>query len=105
MIYGVETETGRDLGSLEQDFVDRLVEEMSSFLLAGRAWTVVRLSHKERTVVVREAPRGQKPSWGGYLPQLLGFEICQEVRQIIVDATDYPYLDAAARAAIETWRG
>ena len=104
VMYGVETETGRDLGSLDQDFADRLVEEMSSFLLAGRAWTVVRLDHKERTVVVREAPRGQKPSWGGYLPQLLGFEICQQVRQIIVDTADYPYLDPAARAAIETWR-
>ncbi|MGB8297553.1 MAG: DEAD/DEAH box helicase [Polyangia bacterium] len=104
VMYGVETETGRDLGSLDQDFADRLVEEMSSFLLAGRAWTVVRLDHKERTVVVREAPRGQKPSWGGYLPQLLGFEICQQVRQILVDTTDYPYLDAAARAAIATWR-
>jgi hypothetical protein len=88
VLYRVETETGRDLGSLDQDFADRLVEEMSSFLLGGRAWTVVRLDHKERTVVVREAPRGQKPSWGGFLPQLLGFEICQEVRQIIVDMVE-----------------
>jgi ATP-dependent Lhr-like helicase len=64
----------------------------------------VRLDHKERTVVVREAPRGQKPSWGGYLPQLLGFEICQEVRQIIVDTVEYPYLDKASFAAIESWR-
>ena len=82
VMYGVETETGRDLGSLEQDFADPLVEE----------------------IVVRGAPRGQKPSWGGNLPQLLGFEICQEVPQIIVDTTDYPYLDPVARAAIETWR-
>ncbi len=104
VLYRVETETGRDLGSLDQDFADRLVEEMSSFLLGGRAWTVMRLDHKERTVVVREAPRGQKPSWGGFLPQLLGFEICQEVRQIIVDTVEYPYLDKTAFAAIESWR-
>lgn len=104
VLYRVETETGRDLGSLDQDFADRLVEEMSSFLLGGRAWTVVRLDHKERTVVVREAPRGQKPSWGGFLPQLLGFEICQEVRQIIVDTVEYAYVDKASFAAIESWR-
>jgi len=77
---------------------------MSSFLLGGRAWTVVRLDHKERTVVVREAPRGQKPSWGGFMPQLLGCEICQQVRQIIVDTVEYPYLDKPAFAAIESWR-
>jgi ATP-dependent Lhr-like helicase len=82
VMYGVETETGRDLGSLEQDFADRLVEE----------------------IVVREGPGGQKPRWGGYLPQIPGFEICQQVRQIIVDTTDYRDPDAAARAAIETWR-
>jgi ATP-dependent Lhr-like helicase len=104
VLYRVETETGRDLGSLDQDFADRLVEEMSSFLLGGRAWTVVGLDHKERTVVVREAPRGQKPSWGGFTPQLLGFEICQEVRKIIVDTAPYPYLDKPAAAAIESWR-
>jgi ATP-dependent Lhr-like helicase len=104
VLYRVETETGRDIGSLDQDFADRLVEEMSSFLLGGRAWTVVTLDHKERTVVVREAPRGQKPSWGGFTPQLLSFEICQEIRNIIIDTTPYPYLDKAAVAAIESWR-
>lgn len=104
VLYRVETETGRDLGSLDQDFADRLVEDMSSFLLGGRAWTVVHLDHKDRKVVVREAPRGQKPSWGGFMPQLLGFEICQQVRQIIVDTAQYPYLDKPALAAIESWR-
>src|SRR5262249_8945172 len=33
VLYRVVTEAKRDLGSLEQDFVDRLVENMSSFLL------------------------------------------------------------------------
>ena len=105
VLYRVETEPGRDLGSLDQDFADRLVEEMSSFLLAGRAWTVVRIDHRERTIVVREAPRGQKPSWGGFMPQLLGFEICQRVRQIVVEDAEYPYVDPASRAAIDSWRG
>ena len=76
VLYRVVTQAGRDIGSLEQDFVDRLVEEMSSFLLGGRAWAVTRVSHDDRAVVVREAPGGQKPSWGGFVPQLLGFELC-----------------------------
>lgn len=80
VLYRVVTQAGRDIGSLEQDFVDRLVEEMSSFLLGGRAWAVTRVSHDDRAVVVREAPGGQKPSWGGFVPQLLGFELCQRIR-------------------------
>ena len=43
-LYRVVTLAGRDLGSLEQDFVDRLVEQMSSFLLGGSAWTVERVT-------------------------------------------------------------
>jgi ATP-dependent Lhr-like helicase len=72
ILYRVVTNAGRDLGSLEQDFVDRLVVQMSSFLLGGRAWSVDRVSHEDRTVIVQEAPRGIKPSWGGFTPQLLG---------------------------------
>lgn len=74
-LYKVQTESKRDLGSLEQAFVDRLVDEMSTFLLGGRAWLVVAVNHDERLVRVRPAPRGKKPSWGGYIPQFLGFDL------------------------------
>ena len=50
LLYRVITAAGRDIGSLEQDFVDRLVDQMSSFLLGGRAWCVERVSHPDRTV-------------------------------------------------------
>jgi len=71
IMYRVQTETGRDLGSFEQAYVDRLVEEMTSFLLGGRPWTVEHVNHGDKTVRVRPAPGGQKPSWGGYIPQHL----------------------------------
>jgi ATP-dependent Lhr-like helicase len=104
VLYRVITETGRDLGSLEQDFVDRLVEQMSSFLLSGRAWFVERVSHDARTVTVKEAPRGQKPSWGGYIPQLLGFTLCQRLRKILVEDGRYPYLSTTAHDVIDSRR-
>jgi ATP-dependent helicase Lhr and Lhr-like helicase len=104
VLYHVESETGRELGSLDQDFADRLVEDLSSFLLAGRAWSVLRIDHQEHKVVVRDAPRGQKPSWGGFMPQLLSFELCQQVRQIAVEDTVYPYADKAAQAVVDSWR-
>jgi ATP-dependent Lhr-like helicase len=95
MLYRVVTEAGRDLGSLEQDFVDRLVEQMSSFLLGGRAWTVERVSHEDRVILVRPAPRGIQPSWGGFIPQGLGFELCQRMKRILTDTVQYPYVDEA----------
>jgi ATP-dependent Lhr-like helicase len=105
VLYRVHTAGGRELGSLEQDFVDRLVEDMSSFLLAGRAWMVERLDHRERAVLVREAPRGRKPSWGGFIPQMLGFELCQRMRAVLIASADYPYLDASAANSLRERRG
>ncbi|MEO8182903.1 MAG: DEAD/DEAH box helicase [Deltaproteobacteria bacterium] len=95
LLYRVVTHAKRDVGSLEQDFVDRLVEQMSSFLLSGRAWTVDRVSHEDREVVVREAPRGGKPSWGGYIPQHLGFEVSQGMRRALTETARYAYVDEA----------
>ncbi len=104
VLYRVATAGGRDLGSLEQDFVDRLVEQMSSFLLGGRAWTVERVSHDDRVVVVREAPGGVKPSWGGFIPQFLGFDLCQRIKRVLTDTVRYPYVDEPGSKHIQEKR-
>ena len=100
----MQTGVGYIVGSLEQAFVDKLVPEMSSFLLGGRAWTVTHLNHEERTVRVVLAPRGKKPSWGGFAPQFLGFEICQQIAEILRLEGSIPYTDASAQAALEQYR-
>ncbi len=105
VLYKVQTETKRDVGSLEQAFVDRLVDEMSAFLLGGRAWLVMAINHDERLVRVRPAPRGKKPSWGGFVPQFLGFDVCQEMKAVLTSDDEYPFLDAKAKAAMTEWRG
>ena len=105
VLYKVQSEAKRDLGSLEQTFVDRLVAEMSTFLLGGRGWMVVSINHEERLVRVRSAPRGKKPSWGGYIPQFLGFEVCQQMKAVLTCDDEYPFLDAKAKEALTEWRG
>lgn len=104
VLYRVVTQAKRDVGSLEQDFVDRLVEQMSSFLLGGRAWTVDRVSHEEREIVVREAPGGVKPSWGGFIPAHLGFEVCQGMKRVLTETTRYLYVDEPGMRHIQTKR-
>lgn len=95
---------GWELGSLEQGFVDRLVEDMSSFLLGGRAWTVERVGHDDRAVVVREAPGGQKASWGGFVSKHLGFELCQKMEQVLTETTRYPYVDERGARRLDAER-
>ena len=103
-VYTVHTASGRDLGSLDQAFVDRLVEDESSFLLAGHAWLVEHVNHKERRVRVTPAPRGKKPSWGAFAPQFLGHELCQKMKQVLVEDTAYSYLHPTAAEVLESMR-
>lgn len=102
--YTVQTPAGRALGTLDQDFVDRLVEGVSTFLLGGRPWAVLQVRHDDRRVVVDAAPRGQQPTWGGYLPQFLGFELCQKMRDVLAGDEAFPYLDEAAAAVLSEQR-
>ena len=102
--YTVQTLGGQPLGSLSQAFVDRLVDRVSCFLLGGRAWAVIRVQHDDRRVHVEPAPRGRQPTWGGFLPQFLGFDLCQRILQVLTSDQPYPYLDAPAAAALAEQR-
>lgn len=104
VLYRVQTATRRELGSLDQAFVDRLAEEMSAFLLAGRPWLVESVNHEERTVRMRVAPAGAKPKWGGYLPQFLGFEVCQRMKLLLTEIIALPYLEPTAAKALQASR-
>jgi ATP-dependent Lhr-like helicase len=102
--YMVQTANGQLLGSLNQGFVDRLVDGVSCFLLAGRPWAVIRVEHTDRRVVVQTAPRGRKPTWGGFLPQFLGFELCQQVLAVLSSDEEYRYLHDSAQAVLREQR-
>jgi ATP-dependent Lhr-like helicase len=104
VLYKVKTKAGYVIGSLEQAFVDKLVEQMSSFLLGGRAWTVQHINHSDRAILVEPAPRGQKPTWGGFIPQLLGYELCQQIATVLKGNEPLPYIDKPTQAALDAAR-
>ncbi len=104
VLFTVKTPQGADLGTIEQDFVDRLVPKISAFLLAGRPWLVEAVLWKDHVVQVSPAPEGVKPTWGAKLPQLLGQRLCRKMREVLLEDTDYPYLHPTARAALATLR-
>ncbi|MDA0818302.1 MAG: helicase-related protein, partial [Planctomycetota bacterium] len=102
--YAVETGGGQALGTLNQDFVDRLVDGVSTFLLSGQAWLVRMIRHDERRVIVEPAPRGRRRTWGGFLPQFLGFGLCQRIRHLLAGEEPYTYLDEPAAAVLAEQR-
>ena len=100
----VQTKANYIVGSLEQSFVDKLVPDISTFLLGGRAWIVLNINHDDRSVRVSPAPRGKKPSWGGFIPQLLSFDLCQQVKAILQSNEPVPYIDGISQAALDEGR-
>ena len=103
-LYVVRTAHGRELGSLEQQFVDRLAETGSTFLLAGRPWQVHGIDHAAREVRVGHAPAGAKPTWGGLAPRFLSAALAGAIRDILRVETTLPYLSPKAAARLDVWR-
>lgn len=102
--FVVKTAVGRELGSLDEEFVEHLVEDMSSFLLGGSAWQVVRIERSDRVVTVEPAAYGKKPAWGGHAPILMSQELSAEMKRLLVEAPSLPFLHPTARAAIDDLR-
>ena len=102
--YSVETRKGHKIGSLEQAFVDRQEEGVSAFLLSGRAWHVFSVDHGRRIITVVPSSGGQRPGWGGYTPQLLGFELCQKMKAVLCSDAPISYASKPARAQLGVLR-
>lgn len=102
--YRVETAHGQPIGTLQQAFVDQLVEGQSSFLLGGRGWQPARIDHGKRTIVAATASWGKMPTWGGAAPQFLGFELCQAMRGILADTGPVPFLHDSAKDVLAEMR-
>jgi ATP-dependent Lhr-like helicase len=103
-LFTVETLAGRELGSLEQAFVDELFEQESTFVLAGRQWLVERINLRERRVRVSAAASGKNPAWSSFVPQHLSYTLCQRIRDVLV-SDDLPgILHRTAREALAARR-
>jgi ATP-dependent helicase Lhr and Lhr-like helicase len=102
--YKVHTVTGQHIGSLEQDFVDTVTDGKTCFLLGGRAWIANFVSHPDRKVEVTIAPQGIKPKWGEFMLDILSWEICQEIANVLNSTDDIPYLDLDAQTNLTNSR-
>ncbi|TXD36978.1 DEAD/DEAH box helicase [Lujinxingia vulgaris] len=103
-LFAVVTPSGKELGSLEQQFVDQLLEDQSSFLLGGRPWSVTQVDFNRRRIEVMPAPHGKRPSWGGFMPQFLSRELTEAMREILRSDARISYLHTSAQLALDVER-
>lgn len=96
--------SGDVIGSIEWKFLERLLENESTFFLAGKAWSVHRIEWKKKVVIVQSAPHGKIPQWGGLSPSFLGYELCQKMREIIISDAMPAYLSPEAKSVLEQIR-
>ncbi len=95
--YTVQTPSGQPLGTLNQDFVDRLVDGISCFLLGGRAWAVLARPAR-RPARHRRSPLPAADSRPGAAscPSSSASRCASAILRVLTDGETFGYLDDAA---------
>ncbi len=93
-----------ELGSVDETtFLGRRDDGPPVLLLAGRAWRVVHLDWKRRRAHVEPAEDAGRSRWRGG-GQLLGYDLCWAIRQVLADDAARPGWSRRAVARMETIR-
>lgn len=64
----------------------------------------MQINHDDRRVVVVPSPIGRQPTWGGYLPQFLGRELCPKILQVTTSDKAYSYLGSESLSVLQEQR-
>ncbi|HJK91994.1 MAG: ATP-dependent helicase [Sandaracinus sp.] len=76
----------QEIGTIDATFLASLEEddEPSSFTLGGRNWLVLDIDWRRGRCVVKPADSGKAARWSGS-PRHLSYELCQTMRDILLD--------------------
>lgn len=96
--------SGEVIGTVQWDFLEKLLEKDAIFYLSGRPWHVERIEWKKNVVHVSRATGGVVPKWGGINPSFLGYELCRTERAILVSNAGPPYLGPEEQAFLDELR-
>lgn len=67
--------------------------------IAGHVWLVEEIDHKRRLVYVTQV-KGKVPAYFGECPGDINTKVLVRMRQVLLEAQDYPYLRSNARARL-----
>jgi len=95
----------REIGSLDAQFLMTLQEknEGSAFTLGGRAWTVSAVDWQRGVCAVEPAHNARAARWPGR-PRFLSYEVCQGMRQLLLDSAIDPSWSRRTRESMAELR-
>jgi ATP-dependent Lhr-like helicase len=99
----VKTPEGRIVGTLETEFVWRMQGKELTFLLAGTRWRATEVD-LDRALVVAVPVAGAQPPWWGVGGGILGREVAEEMRRVLLTDAAVPFADEAGRSQLEEMR-
>jgi len=103
--FEVASLSGDVIGTVEWDFLEKLLETHGAFYLSGQAWAIERVEWKKKLVVVSKAPAGKVPLWGGLSPRFIGYELSRKKRDVLTGTDVLSYLSSEAVAWLASLRG
>jgi ATP-dependent Lhr-like helicase len=94
---------GQEIGTIDAFFAESEPAGNLSFVLGARSWRAVEIRWNDGFVVVEPVDRSQPPRWQGST-RLLGQELCQTMREILVGDDCPDIWSTRARERIEAIR-
>lgn len=92
-----------EVGTVDSFFVEQADKEQLAFVLAGKPWQVVDIDWRRGICVVVPAPANKFPRWMGE-PVLLSWDLCQAMREVLIDDQEDPWWSKRTRQAFQTIR-
>jgi ATP-dependent Lhr-like helicase len=93
----------REVGTLETFFVQLSDVKDLRFVLGGRAWRATGLDWKRGLCFVEPSPAAGKALWTSE-PRLLSYDLCQAMRDVLVDKVEDPWWSRRARTELASLR-
>lgn len=93
----------QEIGTIETAFVEQQEPGQLTFTLAARTWRAVHLDLAHGLVRVEPVQDGRHARWSGR-PTLLGRELCQAIRDVLVSSDLDPWWSRRATAKLEELR-
>lgn len=100
----VVTNSGREIGSIQREFAEKIVPGQTCFILGGKPWLAERIDWQGMRLFVSSAPGGKKPEWLGYMPKLITLDLAQMMKTLLVNGAEIACLDAEATLALSELR-
>ncbi|MFZ5476695.1 MAG: DEAD/DEAH box helicase [Myxococcota bacterium] len=101
--WRVVSTAGDEVGTLDGSYAFSLACN-DTFLLGGRAWIVRSVDEHAHVVTVAGTKKAGPPDWRADSPMLLGFEVCDRMKSILLGSDRFAYHDERAAESLERLR-